>query len=36
MRAEHTYYTGILGASLTITDSGINLIEPQGYSLTTP
>lgn len=34
VRAEHTYYTGILGTSLTITDAGINLIEPQGYSLT--
>lgn len=36
VRAEHTYYTGVLGTSLTITDAGINLIEPQGYALTTP
>lgn len=36
VRAEHTYYTGVLGTSLTITDAGINLLEPQGYSLTSP
>jgi len=34
IRAEHSYVTGILGQSLTITDSGVNLLEPQGYSVT--
>jgi hypothetical protein len=34
VRAKHRYYTGILGSTLTITDSGVNLLEPQGYSLT--
>ncbi len=34
IRAEHNYITGILGDTLTITDSGVNLIEPQGYSVT--
>lgn len=32
IRAEHSYITGILGDTLTITDSGVNLLEPQGYS----
>ncbi len=36
VRANHTYYTGILGSTLTITDTGINLLEPQGYSLSSP
>jgi len=31
IRAEHRYLTGILGRTLTITDSGINLIEPDEY-----
>lgn len=34
LRAEHAYVTGVLGDSLTITDGSINLLEPQGYSLT--
>jgi hypothetical protein len=34
LRAEHAYLTGVLGDSLTITDGSINLLEPQGYSLT--
>lgn len=36
LRASHPYYTGILGSTLTITDAGINLLEPQGYSLGAP
>ena len=31
IRLIHPYYTTILGSSLTITDRGISLIEPQGY-----
>lgn len=31
VKAAHQYYTGILGSTLTITDAGINLLEPQGY-----
>lgn len=34
VKATHRYITGILGSTLTITDRGINLLEPQGYSLT--
>jgi hypothetical protein len=34
IRMEHGYVTGVLGDSVTITDSSINLLEPQGYSLT--
>ncbi len=33
IKAEHDYVTGVLGDSLTITDGSINLLEPQGYSL---
>lgn len=33
IRAEHGYVTGILGDSLTITDGSVNLLEPQGYSV---
>jgi len=33
IRAEHGYVTGVLGNSVTITDGSINLLEPQGYSL---
>lgn len=36
VRASHPYYTGVLGPTLTITDAGINLLEPQGYSLSSP
>jgi hypothetical protein len=33
IKADHRYITGILGGNnLTITDSSINLLEPQGYS----
>ena len=35
IRAEHGYVTGVLGDSLTITDASVNLLEPQGYSVTT-
>ena len=35
IRAEHSYITGVLGDSMTITDASVNLIEPQGYSITT-
>jgi hypothetical protein len=35
VRAEHDYITGVLGSTLTITDASVNLIEPQGYSITT-
>lgn len=31
LQAKHRYYTGILGQTLTVTDSGITLLEPQGY-----
>lgn len=31
IRASHRYYTGVLGDTLTITESGINLLEPQNY-----
>jgi hypothetical protein len=33
IRVRHSYYTGMLGRSLTITDRSITLIEPQGYAL---
>ena len=35
IKLEHSYVTGVLGDSLTITDGSINLLEPQGYSVTT-
>jgi hypothetical protein len=35
IRLKHAYVTGVLGSSLTITDGTINLLEPQGYSVTT-
>ena len=35
IRAEHSYITGIMGKTLTITDASVNLLEPQGYSVTT-
>jgi hypothetical protein len=31
IRVRHSYYTSILGSTLTITDRGISLLEPQGY-----
>jgi hypothetical protein len=31
IRFLHSYYTTFLGSTLTITDQGISLIEPQGY-----
>jgi hypothetical protein len=31
IRLIHSYYTTFLGSTLTITDRGISLIEPQGY-----
>jgi hypothetical protein len=31
IRVSHSYYTTIFGSTLTITDQGISLIEPQGY-----
>jgi hypothetical protein len=31
IRTIHAYYTTFLGSTLTITDRGISLIEPQGY-----
>jgi hypothetical protein len=33
IRAEHGYVTGVLGDTVTITDGSINLLEPQGYSV---
>jgi hypothetical protein len=33
LRASHSYVTGVLGDTLTITDSGVNLLEPHGYSV---
>jgi hypothetical protein len=35
IKAEHDYVTGVLGDTLTITDASVNLLEPQGYSVTT-
>jgi TadE-like protein len=34
IKAEHEYVTGVLGDTVTITDGSINLLEPQGYSVT--
>lgn len=34
IRAKHGYVTRILGDSLAITDASVNLLEPQGYSVT--
>jgi hypothetical protein len=31
VKAVHDYYTGVLGATLTLSDHSIHLIEPQGY-----
>jgi hypothetical protein len=31
IRVAHAYYTTMFGSTLTITDRGISLIEPQGY-----
>lgn len=36
IRASHEYYTGVLGDTLTITDNGINLIEPDTFGLDNP
>jgi hypothetical protein len=36
IRASHQYYTGFLGDTLTITDNGVNLLEPDTYGLDTP
>lgn len=33
MKASHDYITGVLGDTLTITDSGINLLEPDSYGV---
>jgi hypothetical protein len=33
IRARHAYYTGALGATVTITDQSITQLEPQGYTL---
>jgi hypothetical protein len=33
LRAKHDYVTGILGSDLSITDNSVNLLEPQGYSV---
>lgn len=33
IRASHRYYTGIMGTTLTITDNGVNLIEPDVYGV---
>lgn len=35
IRASHEYYTGILGSTLTITDVGINLLEPDTFGVGT-
>jgi hypothetical protein len=32
IRAGHTYISGVFGKKLTITESVVNLLEPQGYS----
>ncbi len=36
IRATHTYLTGILGDDLTITENGINLLEPDNYGVVSP
>lgn len=36
IQATHEYYTGVLGSTLAIAEDGINLLEPQGYSLSSP
>jgi hypothetical protein len=33
LRVKHSYYTTMFGSTLTITDRGISLIEPQGYDV---
>jgi hypothetical protein len=35
IRATHKYYTGMFGSTLTISDSGINLLEPDTYQVGT-
>ena len=35
IRAKHPYITGVLGQTLTVTDSGITLLEPDSYGTTT-
>ena len=34
IRAKHPYITGVLGTTLTVTDSGITLLEPDSYGTT--
>ena len=34
IRAQHSYITGVLGNTLTVTDSGITLLEPDSYGTT--
>ena len=34
IRLTHSYVTGVLGDSLTVTDASVNLLEPQGYAVT--
>ncbi len=36
IKATHEYITGIVGSTLTITDSGINLLEPDSFGVVTP
>lgn len=35
IKATHDYYTGLFGDTLTITDSGINLLEPDAFGVGT-
>lgn len=35
IRAKHSYITGVLGKTLTVTESGITLLEPDSYGTTT-
>jgi hypothetical protein len=34
IKVKHMYYSRVIAKQLTITDSGIALLEPQGYQLT--
>ena len=35
IKATHDYYTGLFGTTLTITESGINLLEPDSFGVAT-
>ena len=33
IKAEHSYYTGLFGSTLTITDGAVNLLEPDSFGV---